>query len=281
MRVARAMTVAGSDSGGGAGIQADLKVFTSLGVYGMSAVTAVTSQNTLGVTRIDALPPEAVVAQMEACLDDIGVDAAKTGMLHSAAIVEAVADVFRRYRVKNLVVDPVMVAKSGDVLLEPGARERLRKCLLPLARVATPNLHEARDITGGPVDGFEGMKDAARQIADLGVEVVVVKGGHLGGSPLDVVFDGQAFHTLPGERLPTRNTHGTGCTFSAAITGGLAEGLEVREAIERAKELVTWGIANGLPIGGGYRPTNHFYFQMPPGPTGGRVSRQGQRHVEE
>ena len=281
MRVVRAMTVAGSDSGGGAGIQADLKVFTALGVYGMSAVTAVTSQNTLGVTRIDALPPEAVVAQMEACLDDIGVDAAKTGMLHSAAIVEAVADVFRRYRVKNLVVDPVMVAKSGDVLLEPGARERLRKCLLPLARVATPNLHEARDITGGPVDGFEGMKDAARRIAALGVEVVVVKGGHLVGNPLDVVFDGQAFHTVPGERLPTRNTHGTGCTFSAAITGGLAEGLEVLEAIERAKELVAWGIANGLPIGGGCRPTNHFYYRMPDGPARERASRQGQRHVEE
>jgi hydroxymethylpyrimidine/phosphomethylpyrimidine kinase len=252
--------VAGSDSGGGAGIQADLKVFTAMGIYGMSAVTAVTSQNTTGVRRIDPLPPEAVAAQMEACLEDIGCDAAKTGMLQGPAIVQAVAEVFRTFRVRNLVIDPVMVAKSGDVLLEPAARTALRESLLPLAAVVTPNLAEAGELAGIPVRKYADMREAARRIAGLGPPLVVVKGGHLDGDPADLVYDGREFHVLAMARIRTRNTHGTGCSFSAAITAGLARGLGGLEAVRAAKEAVTWGIANAPGLGKGYGPTNHMYF---------------------
>lgn len=251
--------MAGSDSGGGAGIQADLKVFTALGVYGMSAITAVTSQNTLGITRIDPLSAEAVACQMKACLDDIGADAAKTGMLQSAAIVEAVADVFQSYQMTNLVVDPVMVAKSGASLMERDACNKLKERLLPLARITTPNLSEATVLSGIQVRDLDTMKEAAKRIADLGPRVVVVKGGHLRGDPVDLVFDGWGFHSLMGERILTRNTHGTGCTFSAAITAGLAQGLGIMEAVGKAKRLINWAIAHSLHIGAGHGPTNHFF----------------------
>jgi len=264
LTVAKALTVAGSDSSGGAGIQADLKVFTALGVYGMSAITAITSQNTRGVRRIDPLTPEAVTAQMEACLEDLGVDSAKTGMLYDEGIIEAASWVLQRYRVRNLVVDPVMVAKSGHVLLKPDARRKLVERLFPLARVITPNVPEAGELAGLRVDSIESMKEAARRLADLGPEVIVIKGGHLDGPPVDLIFDGHKFFSLSGKRVVTRNTHGTGCTFSAAIAAGLALGLDVMEALRNAKRLVTWGISMALPLGSGHGPTNHFYFQMSP-----------------
>ena len=260
--VPRALTIAGSDSGGGAGIQADLKVFTALGVYGMSALTAITAQNTQGVRRIDTLPPAAVTSQLEACLDDIGADAAKTGMLSSPSIVGAVADTCRRYGLKQLVVDPVMVAKSGDYLLEREARETLREQLLPLAMVVTPNLHEAAVLAEMEVTCLSEMKEAARRIHAAGPKIVVVKGGHLQDQPLDLVYDGSEFRQLKGRRIETENNHGTGCSFSAAITSGLALGLKPLLAIRAAKRLLTWGLKESLDLGSGHGPTNHFYYLL-------------------
>jgi len=262
LQLARALAVAGSDSSGGAGIQADLKVFTAMAVYGMSVVTAITSQNTVGISRIDVLPAEAVAAQLQACLEDIGCDAAKTGMLQNSAIVDAVAEVFRAFSVPNVVVDPVMIAKSGAVLLEPGARTRLRERLIPLATIVTPNLAEAQELAGIQVRSRKDMKEAALRIADLGPGWVVVKGGHLDGDPEDLVYDGREFYIIPGLRVHTRNTHGTGCSFSAAIAAGLARGLEVLEAIRKAKQAVTWGIVNAPGLGNGHGPINHMYFLM-------------------
>lgn len=257
----RALTIAGSDSGGGAGIQADLKTFFALGVYGMSAITALTAQNTLGVQGVHEVPAEMVAQQIDAVATDIGVDAAKTGMLASAAIVEAVADRVRAHGLRQLVVDPVMVAKSGDPLLAADAVQAVRRLLLPVALVLTPNLPEAARLTGLAVEGPEAMREAARRLHAMGARYVVVKGGHLHhrrDESVDLVYDGSAFVELAGPRFDTPHTHGTGCTFSAAIAAYLARGLDPVEAIRQAKEFVSRAIQAAVPLGAGHGPTHHW-----------------------
>ncbi len=255
--IARALTIAGSDSGGGAGIQADLKTFTVLGVYGMSAVTALTAQNTCGVTDIHILPAAFVRAQIDAVVSDIGVDAAKTGMLASTEIITAVAQAVRDHAIAPLVVDPVMVAQSGAALLEPAARDALLRELLPLAALVTPNVPEAEALTGLEIHSVAEMRQAARLLIEGGAQASLVKGGHLGGSEvIDVFDDGRAAQELRTARLPARNTHGTGCQLSAAITAHLARGLPLAEAVERTKRFITVAIRNSLAIGKGAGPAN-------------------------
>jgi hydroxymethylpyrimidine/phosphomethylpyrimidine kinase len=256
--IPRALTIAGSDSGGGAGIQADLKTFAALGVYGMSALTAITAQNTLGVRDAFELPTALIEAQIDAVLEDIGADAAKTGMLSSAAIIAAVAGRARRWNLR-LVVDPVMVAKGGAPLLRPDAVATLRAVLLPLAEVVTPNLHEAAVITGRPVETLEQMREAARAIQALGPRAVVVKGGHRPDDPVDVFYDGERIVELREERIATPHTHGTGCTFSAAIAAYLARGLTVAEAVAEAKRYITGAIRHAPGLGHGHGPVEHFW----------------------
>ena len=254
------MTIAGSDSGGGAGIQADLKTFAALGVYGTSVLTAVTAQNTLGVTAVHEIPPEIVAAQIDAVVSDIGADAVKTGMLASAPIIEVVAAKVRQHHLPNLVVDPVMVAKSGDPLLRQEAVTVLRDLLLPLATVVTPNLPEAEILVGRSLPDGEAVRRAAREIVALGPRAVVMKGGHASGDVVvDILFDGVTFREYTAPRIDTRSTHGTGCTFASAIAAGLARGLRVEEAVAEAKEYVTAALRNAKPIGGGHGPVHHFY----------------------
>jgi hydroxymethylpyrimidine/phosphomethylpyrimidine kinase len=262
--VPRALTIAGSDSGGGAGIQADLKTFSALGVYGMSALTAITAQNTTGVYAVPEVPPEVVAAQIDAVVTDIGVDAAKTGMLSSAPIIEAVADRVQAHRITRLVVDPVMVAKSGAPLLRPEAQQTLRTRLLPLALVMTPNLPEARVLLGREIRDLEEMRDAARRLADLGPRYVLLKGGHLPGEAVDVLYDGEGFLDLPAPRIPTQHTHGTGCVLSAAIAAHLARGMPPQAAVEEAKRFVTRAIEAGLPLGKGVGPCNPLFSLIRP-----------------
>lgn len=263
MRVA--LTIAGSDSGGGAGIQADLRTFAALRVFGTSAVTALTAQNTTAVTKVVVTPPEMVAAQIDAVLDDFPVGAAKTGMLADAATIEAVAGTLvRRSAAFPVVVDPVMIAKSGAALLAPEAVDALKRRILPLAAVVTPNLPEAEALAGRPVDSPERIRDAARAVADLGARVVVVKGGHGEGSVLrDLVWDGAAFHVLEGARLETRSTHGTGCTLSAAIAAWLARGIAPVEAVARARKFIEGALAAARPLGKGHGPTHHMYAYYP------------------
>ncbi len=257
--IGKALTIAGSDNSGGAGIQADLKTFTAFGVYGMSAITAVTAQNTLGVLGFQEISLDLIAAQIDSIVSDIGVDAAKTGMLASAAIVALVADKVREHCITNLVVDPVMRAKSGDPLLAEDAQEAVRTLLLPRALVVTPNAPEAEALTGRRIETLAAMRAAARELHAMGVRWVVVKGGHLPfeGDAVDVVYDGHEFTELRAPRYPTKNTHGTGCTFSAAIAAGLAKGWSPLAAITRAKEYVSRAIATALDIGHGHGPTNH------------------------
>lgn len=254
----RVLTIAGSDSGGGAGIQADLKTITVLGGYGMSVLTALTAQNTLGVQGIFELPPSFVEKQIDSVLSDIGADAVKTGMLANRKIVELVARKIRAYRVKKVVVDPVMVAKSGDTLLQREARDAVIQRLLPLATVVTPNLPEASALSGKRIRSLDDMKRAALEIHRLGARNVVVKGGHLKGDAVDVLYDGRAVHELRGPRIETRNTHGTGCTFASAIATCLAQGKTVLEATKDAKAFITRAVEAGLPLGKGVGPTNPF-----------------------
>ena len=255
----KALTIAGSDSGGGAGIQADLKTFAALGVYGTSALTAVTAQNTQEVVAIAEVPEEVVAAQIDAVLEDIGADAAKTGMLSSASIIATVADRLEAWGVTNLVVDPVMVAKSGDRLLQPDAVTTLRSTLLPLALVVTPNLPEAEVLSGLTIHTEEDARRAAAAIARLGPRYVVVKGGHRRDAPIDIVFDGNDYVEFSAERIETANTHGTGCTFSAAIAAHLARGAAPLEAIAAAKEFVSQSLRTSYRIGDGHSPVNHFH----------------------
>ena len=259
-RIPKAMTIAGSDSGGGAGIQADLKTFTALGVYGMSAITALTAQNTVGVAGVHDVPPEFVALQIDQVAQDIGIDAAKIGMLSNAGIIEAVADSVRRNQIELLVVDPVMVAKSGDALLQESAREALIRHILPIAYVVTPNTAEVTVLTGCPVETMEDMQDAAREIFDMGPRHVLIKGGHMPGEIVeDVLFDGRAFHTFRAPRIDTKNTHGTGCTMSAAIAAYLAKGSSTVTAVEAAKSYVTEAIRRSLALGSGHGPLNHVW----------------------
>jgi hydroxymethylpyrimidine/phosphomethylpyrimidine kinase len=258
--VKRVLTIAGSDSGGGAGIQADLKTFGALGVYGASAITAVTAQNTLEVARIVEIDPAMVAAQIEMVLEDIGVDAVKTGMLASKPIIEAVAAVLGRARVPNLVIDPVMVSKTKARLLKEDAVDALKSLLLPLAEIVTPNIPETEVLTGMQVADAESMRAAARRIHDLGPRGVVIKGGHSEGPyVVDLYFDGESFEELRAERVKTRATHGTGCTFSAAIAAYLAHGLPPLEAVARAKEYLTAALQADPGIGKGIGPVNHFH----------------------
>ncbi len=254
-----ALTIAGSDSGGGAGIQADLKTFAALGVYGTSALTAVTAQNTREVTAITELCPEMVAAQIEAIVRDIGVDAAKTGMLSSTDLIEVVAEEIGKNNIRKLVVDPVMVSKSGAALLQEQAVGALLTELMPCALVVTPNWPEAEKMVGYRIESKEDAEEACRKIAKMGPKVVVLKGGHREGKAVDIVFDGKKFTRLVAERVQTTSTHGTGCTFSAAIAAGLAKGLEPLTAIRAAKKYVTTAIQKAYPIGHGHGPVNHFY----------------------
>ncbi len=254
----RILTIAGSDSGGGAGIQADLKTITVLGAYGMSAITALTAQNTLGVQGVHPVPVDFIRQQMTSVLSDYGADGAKTGMLATPEIVVAVAEQLKKYQVEGLVVDPVMVAKGGDVLLSREARIALKEVLLPLARVVTPNLPEASDLCGFTVEDIEAMKAAAREIHRLGPPYVLVKGGHLKGDAVDLLFDGKTFQTFTSPRLSTRNTHGTGCTFSAALATLLAQGCKMPGAVEKAKQFITRAIDMSLDFGAGHGPTNPY-----------------------
>lgn len=265
MIVARALTIAGSDSGGGAGIQADLKTFAALGVYGASVITAVTAQNTRGVFAVQEIQPGVVAAQIDAVIDDIAPSAVKTGMLSSSRIVETVADRVRAHRLRHLVVDPVMVAKSGDPLLRAEAVTTLKELLLPLARVVTPNLPEAETLVGRRLTTDAEIRRAAEVIAGLGPAYVVIKGGHREGDAIDLVYDGSAFQTLRAARIDTPHTHGTGCTFSAAIVAGLARGQDVVAAVAGAKEYLTGAIAQAYPIGEGHAPVHHFYRLWPKG----------------
>ncbi len=252
----RALTIAGSDSGGGAGIQADLKTFAALGVFGTSAITSVTSQNTVGVQGVHDLPPDFVGRQIDSILEDIAIDAAKTGMLSNAAIIEVVAAKVKAHRIERLVVDPVMVAKGGAPLLQPDAVNAVISHLLPLALVVTPNLPEAGALSGLTIAGLDGMREAARRIQGAGAKYVVVKGGHLPDRAVDLLFDGRTFEELDAERLDTPHTHGTGCVFSAAITAGLAKGKTVPQAVTAAKRFITAAIRHGFPLGKGHGPTD-------------------------
>ena len=259
----RAMTIAGSDSGGGAGIQADLKTFAALGVYGTSALTAITAQNTVAVTDVHEIPTSTIEAQIEAILTDIGADAVKTGMLSSSAIIECVAESLRRHGelpgVSRLVVDPVMVAKSGDSLLRQEAVSALKERLVPLAAVVTPNIPEAETLTGLSITDDEGMQEAARRIVGMGARAVGVKGGHREGPATDLYYDGTSFREFTAARFDTPNTHGTGCTFASAVAAGLAQGLGTEDAVGQAKEFVTEAIRASFPIGGGHGPLHHFW----------------------
>jgi len=255
--VPRALTVAGSDSGGGAGIQADLKTFAVLGVWGTSAITSVTVQNTRGVTGVSDVPAEVVAAQIRAVADDIGVDAAKTGMLSTASIVRAVADAFRAAGIGRVVVDPVFVSKHGDPLLRADAVAALRTELLPLATLVTPNLPEAAGLAGFEVADRDAMARAAEAILAMGASAVLVKGGHLDDGRADDLFaDGAGAQWLAGERIPTAHTHGTGCVLSAAITAHLARGLPLADAVRAGKAFVTDAIRHGLALGRGIGPVS-------------------------
>lgn len=253
-----ALTIAGSDSGGGAGIQADLKTFQALGVYGASAITAITAQNTLGVRAVHEIPTDVIAAQIDAVVEDLGIDGLKTGMLSSAAIIETVAERVRHWGLQDrLVVDPVMVAKSGHRLLRQDATQALIKRLLPLAAVLTPNVPEAEVLTGIEIHSAADLRRAARLMVYLGVRAVVMKGGHLPGDPVDVLYDGASYYAFPATRIQTQSTHGTGCTFSAAIAAGLAQGRPVLEAVAVAKTYLTSAIQRATPIGDGHGPVAH------------------------
>ena len=255
----RVLTIAGSDSCGGAGIQADLKTFSAHGLFGMSVITAVTAQNTQGVFGVQDISAELIQKQIEAIFDDIAVDAVKIGMVSITDTIKVIAKTLERYLVKNLVVDPVMVSKSGYHLLQPEAKEALIRYLLPMAKVVTPNIPEAEVITGMKINDLEDMKSAAVQIYHMNSEYVLVKGGHLEGEAVDVLYDGKDFKYYHSPRIHTQNTHGTGCTLSSAIASNLAKDMSVAEAIEGAKAYITVAIEQSFSIGKGVGPTHHFY----------------------
>jgi hydroxymethylpyrimidine/phosphomethylpyrimidine kinase len=260
-----AVTIAGSDSSGGAGIQADLKTFAALGVYGASVIAALTAQNTKGVTAIHDVPADFVAAQIDAVFSDLDVGAVKIGMLSQAAAIEAVAEGLARHHAKNIVLDPVMVATSGDRLLASSAVEALRRKLIPLALVVTPNLPEAAALTGAaPARNEREMEVQARELLALGARMVLIKGGHgEGDESVDLLIGQGEVVRLAAKRIATRNTHGTGCTLSSAIAAGLAKGLDLIAAVQQAKTYVTAAIAaaDRLGVGHGHGPLHHFYAQ--------------------
>jgi hydroxymethylpyrimidine/phosphomethylpyrimidine kinase len=255
-----ALTIAGSDSGGGAGIQADLKTFAAHGVFGTSAITAVTAQNTLGVVAWQALSADLVTAQIEAIAGDIGADAVKIGMLANAAIVEAVGAAIEAMNLPHVVIDPVMIAKGGDRLVDADAVAAMRTELLPRAQIVTPNVPEAEVLAGMPVRSLDEMREAGRRILDLGPRLVLVKGGHLEGpDSIDVACTADGTFDIRRPRIETRHTHGTGCTLSSAIAANLALGLTDRDAIERARDYLDGAIRHAPGLGAGHGPLNHFW----------------------
>jgi hydroxymethylpyrimidine/phosphomethylpyrimidine kinase len=261
----KVLTIAGSDSCGGAGIQADLKSFSANGVYGMSVITAITAQNTMGVLAVQDLEEEIIKAQIDAIFTDIAVDAVKIGMVSSISTIDAISEKLKQYKPKNLVLDPVMISKSGYSLLKPESKTALIKKLIPLAALITPNVPEAEeilrevnaDITS--IETVEHMENAAKELYKLGCKNVLLKGGHMQGEAIDVLYDGSEVVHFHSERIHTKNTHGTGCTLSSAIAANLARGFSMREAIKNSKEYITTGIKHSLDIGHGVGPTNHFY----------------------
>lgn len=255
------LTIAGSDSGGGAGIQADLKAISAHGVYGMSVITSITAQNTKGVTAIHDLPVSVIEAQIDAIFDDFDVAAVKTGMLSSTDIVEAVGRKLKKHQPKNLVVDPVMVAKSGHALLQPEAIEKIRTALIPLALVVTPNVLEAERLSDVKIRSLADARQAAKVIHKLGSKYVLIKGGHLlVEKGTDLLYDGRFFNVYKGEFVETPHTHGTGCTYASAIAAQVARGKSLPEAVQAAKTFITEAIRHHLAIGHGKGPTNPFYF---------------------
>jgi hydroxymethylpyrimidine/phosphomethylpyrimidine kinase len=262
MNMFKAMTIAGSDSGGGAGIQADLKTFQELSVFGMTALTAVTAQNTLGVQAVFPMDAEAVAKQIQSVGEDIGTDALKTGMLFNAEIIEAVTEKIKHFGWEKVVVDPVMIAKGGASLLQQEAVSALKKHLIPVSLVITPNIPEAEVLTGNVINSFEEKQEAAKKLHAMGARYVLIKGGHDEdrSDSIDLLFDGREFTSFSSPRINTKNTHGTGCTFSAAITAELAKGASVYEAVSVAKEFIQSAIEYPLEIGSGHGPTNHWTF---------------------
>lgn len=261
----KVLTIAGSDSSGGAGIQADIKTFSANYVYGMSVITAITAQNTQGVFMVQDIDKEVVKAQLDAVFTDIDVDGVKVGMVSEIDTIVAISEALKKYKAKNVVIDPVMISKSGYSLLKEKSKSTLIKELIPLADVLTPNIPEAEAILSEvkgknfTIENLNDMEDAARMLCELGSKNVLVKGGHSVGEAIDVLFDGKEISYFKSERIDTKNTHGTGCTLSSAITSNLAKGIEIKEAIKKSKEYITIAIKHSLDIGHGVGPTNHFY----------------------
>jgi len=255
----KVLTIAGSDSSGGAGIQADLKTFSANGVFGMSVITAVTAQNTQGVFAVQDIDVDVIEKQIAAIFDDIAVDAVKIGMVSRSETIRVVAAGLTHYKPAIIVVDPVMISKSGYYLLKPDAVEAMVSCLLPLATIVTPNIPEAEEITGKSISSLQDMEEAARIIYKLGPKYVLLKGGHREEDATDILFDGQKIQHFTSPRLATKNTHGTGCTLSSAIAANLARGYNAYEAVKSAKEYITTAIKHSFPIGKGVGPVHHFY----------------------
>ncbi|OJH19279.1 bifunctional hydroxymethylpyrimidine kinase/phosphomethylpyrimidine kinase [Bacillus obstructivus] len=254
-----ALTIAGSDSGGGAGVQADLKAFSALGVYGMSVITAVTAQNTVEVRSVQMLDISIIRDQIAAIFEDLPVNAVKIGMLGSAEIVNTVAEELNKYKPKEIILDPVMVSKGGHHLLLTDAIQSLKEKLLPVVTLVTPNIPEAECLTNTKIENIEDMYQACRNLKELGAKSVLLKGGHLEGDPNDLFFDGMQFTWLKGKRIHTKNVHGTGCTLSSAITAYIAKGYSLQEAVKAGKSYITKAIQYSINIGSGHGPTHHFF----------------------
>lgn len=255
----KVLTIAGSDSSGGAGIQADLKTFSAHGVFGMSVIAAVTAQNTKEVIDVQNISPDIIGKQIDAIFNDIEVDAIKIGMISEIEGIKVVSKRLREYKPQNVVLDPVMVSKSGYSLMNPNSVETLIKELIPIVSVVTPNIPEAEIIANIKIKTISDMEKAAKIIYNMGPKNVLIKGGHLTGDATDVLYDGENFVYLKNERINTKNTHGTGCTLSSSIASNLALGMNIKEAVENAKKYITTAIEHSLPIGHGSGPTNHFY----------------------
>ncbi|MBE6250063.1 MAG: bifunctional hydroxymethylpyrimidine kinase/phosphomethylpyrimidine kinase [Bacteroidales bacterium] len=267
-RYNRVLTIAGSDSGGGAGIQADIKTISAMGCYAASAITAVTVQNTIGVQAVHPVPPDILGAQIDSVLSDIGADAIKTGMLHSAEVVEVVASKIEQYGIRNVVVDPVMVSTSGHRLIEESAIEVIKKRLLPLSRVVTPNVPEAEVLIGGKIAGESDFEEVAKELSETYGTSVLLKAGHLTGETLTDYFyniEDQSLTLLPSKRVLTKNTHGTGCTLSSAFAAALARGESLTQAAQSAKNYIHQAIISGseYEIGKGHGPVDHFFILKP------------------
>ena len=255
----KVLTIAGSDCSGGAGIQADLKTFSAHGVFGMSVIVSVVAENTFHVIDMQDISPDIIEKQIDAVFEDIGVDAVKVGMLSQPECMKAVAKKLKQYKPNNVVIDPVMYAKNGCPLMNPNSIDTLIKEIIPLAGVLTPNIPEAEKIAEMKISSVKDMEEAAKIICAMGAESVLVKGGHAVGDAIDVLYDGEKFYHFAAERINTKNTHGTGCTYSSAIASNLALGCKLEEAVKEAKEYVTTAIKHSLAIGKGCGPTHHFY----------------------